>query len=145
MKVRNFLVLAAALAAAGCSDPGSVCNQSEMIAGMAAANVETLYRVCGGPRHTMVPASVEPGDMWPSVPDRVPTSLDLLWQTPIVDRAAGASQTVRHARGYGLCRPISHPPGAVAAGAPAAAPGVALGLCYAPLVHGSAVSGTGPG
>jgi hypothetical protein len=141
MKVRNALLLAATLLGAGCSDPSSVCNQSEMIAGMAAADIETLYRVCGGPRRNVVTAVAERGDVWPPAPQHVPTSLDLLRDPAIADRTPSASQTVRHARGYGLCRPISRP---AAAGAPAAPPGVALGLCYAPLVHGSTATRNSP-
>jgi hypothetical protein len=136
MKVRNAFLLGAMLMGAGCSDPGSVCNQSAMIADMAAANLDTLYRVCGGPRRTAVPAVAERGDVWPPAPEHVPTSLDLLRETAIADRPAGASQTVRHGRGYGLCRPSG-------VGA-AASPGVALGVCYVPPAHGSTASRSGP-
>jgi hypothetical protein len=143
MPVRNLFPLAAVLVGTGCSDPGSVCNQSAMLAGMPVAAVETLSRACGAPRRDVVPTVAESGDVWPQPPDHVPTSLELLRATPSAERSAGAAQAIRHARGYGLCRPISRPPGAVTS-APAP-PGVALGLCYAPAIRGAAEGRTGPG
>ena len=145
MPVRNIMFVGASLASAGCSDPGSLCNQPAILAGMPVSDVETLNRVCGAPRGDVVPAAAESGDVWPPAPEHVPTSLELLRQTPEAERAAGSSQTVRHARGYGLCRPVPHAPGAVAARTSAVAPGVALGLCYDPLIHGSTAGSTGPG
>jgi len=141
--MRNAFLLAVTLVSAGCSYRGSLCYQPAVFAGMPAADGETLYRVCGGPRRTVVPAVVERGDVWPQAPERVPTSLDLLRQTAPTG-PAGPSQASRHARGYGLCRPIARPAGAVAGGTPAAPPGVALGLCYAPVVHGAVASRDGP-
>jgi hypothetical protein len=133
---RSIILLAATLLSAGCSDPGSLCNRPELLSGIPAADIETLNRVCGMPRRDVVPATAEPGDVWPPAPDRVPTTLDLQRQMALTDRPAGSAPAVpRHARGYGLCRPVSHPPGAAAA--QAAPPGVALGLCYTQAVHGS--------
>jgi hypothetical protein len=145
MSVRSVIVLAFALLSTGCSDPGSLCNQSEVLSNLPAGDVETLNRVCGTPRRNVLPAVAEPGNVWPQAPERVPTTLDLQRQMALTDRPVGPSPSApRHARGYGLCRPISRPPSAVAAGASGAPPGVALGLCYAPVVHGSATNRTGP-
>jgi hypothetical protein len=143
MTSRNIFLLAATLLSAGCGNGGSLCHQFELPAGVPAANIETLNKVCGAPRRNVVPAAAEAGNVWPQAPEHVPTSLDLLRETTLSGPAA-AAQTRRHARGYGLCRPISRAAGVATAGAPAAPPGVALGLCYAPVVRGATSGRTGP-
>jgi hypothetical protein len=131
-QMRRTLLLATTLLINGCALQLSSA-ENEAFPGVnpywPAGYTETYNQVRHFARRPQPALTAEAGTVWPGAPLAVPTTLDLLKQEQATGTPAAPARPLAaraHRGGYGLCRPVEAPGGTAKA-----APGVALGLCYA--------------